>query len=348
MKSHTRSYLSLALVLALAFSLLAPFGSLPVTAASPNIVISQVYGGGGNSGAPLKNDFVELFNLGTTAASLSGWSIQYASATGTGNFGGNPIALLSGTLQPGQYYLIQLAGGVNGIALPTPDATGTVNMSGTGGKVALVNTTTGLACNGGSAPCSPSQLTQIVDLVGWDSANFYETAPAPATTSSTAVIRNNGGCSETDNNSADFAVAAPSPRNTASPFHFCTGPTNPSGVGAANPNTLFAGDSILLTMAVTPGNFPASTGLVVICDLTAIGGSENQPFYDNAANGDVTAGDNTFSFAMTVAVGTTGGAKSLACTVGDDQMRTSNATIGLTVIRHYSHRHGQRSCPRYR
>ncbi len=63
---------------------------LPVSttqATSPDIVISQVYGGGGNSGAPLKNDFVELFNRGTTSVSLSGWSIQYASATGTGNFG---------------------------------------------------------------------------------------------------------------------------------------------------------------------------------------------------------------------------------------------------------------------
>src|SRR5689334_13261168 len=47
------------------------------------IVISQVYGGGGNSGAPLKNDFIELFNRGSAPVDITGWSVQYASATGT-------------------------------------------------------------------------------------------------------------------------------------------------------------------------------------------------------------------------------------------------------------------------
>ena len=85
-------------------------------ALSPDIVISQVYGGGGNAGAPYQNDFVELFNRGTTTVSLSGMSVQYASATGTGNFGTNPIAALSGSLAPGQYYLVQLAGGTTGVS----------------------------------------------------------------------------------------------------------------------------------------------------------------------------------------------------------------------------------------
>lgn len=51
------------------------------------VVISQVYGGGGNSGVPLKNDFVELFNRSDAVQSLAGLSLQYASATGTGNYG---------------------------------------------------------------------------------------------------------------------------------------------------------------------------------------------------------------------------------------------------------------------
>ncbi len=29
---------------------------------APQVGISQVYGGGGNAGAPYKNDFIELFN----------------------------------------------------------------------------------------------------------------------------------------------------------------------------------------------------------------------------------------------------------------------------------------------
>ena len=51
--------------------------------ASPDIVVSQVYAGGGNSGAPFSNDFVELFNRGSTSVDVSAWTIQYASAGGT-------------------------------------------------------------------------------------------------------------------------------------------------------------------------------------------------------------------------------------------------------------------------
>ena len=190
-------------------------------ALSPNLVISQVYGGGGNTGAPYLNDFIEIFNRGTTTVSLSGMSVQYASASGTGNFGGNPVTLLSGSLAPGQYYLVQQAGGAIGSSLPTPDATGTVNMSATGGKVALVNSTTGLACNGGSAACSAAQLALIVDLLGYDGATFFEGAAAPSLSNTTAGLRLANGCTETDNNAADFAAGTPTPRNTASPLNPC-------------------------------------------------------------------------------------------------------------------------------
>ena len=193
-----------------------------VLAVSPDIVISQVYGGGGNAGAPYLNDFVELFNRGTTTTSLSGMSVQYASATGTGNFAANAVTPLSGSLAPGQYYLAQLAGGANGVPLPTPDATGTVNMSGTAGKVALVNSTTGLACNGSSAqPCSASDLALIKDLVGYGTANFSEGTPAPTLSSTTAALRLANGCTDTDNNASDFTASGPTPRNTASTLNPC-------------------------------------------------------------------------------------------------------------------------------
>ncbi|MBX3012508.1 MAG: ExeM/NucH family extracellular endonuclease [Caldilineaceae bacterium] len=190
-------------------------------AISLDVVINEVYGGGGNSGAPYRNDFVELFNRGTTTVALGGWSIQYASATGTGNFGGNSVTALSGSLAPGQTYLIQLAGGTNGVLLPTPDATGTVNMSGSAGKVALVNSTTGLACNGSSTPCSTEQLAQIIDLVGWGNANFYETTAASGTNNTTSVARLENGCTETDNNSNDFAAGTPTPTNSSAPVTPC-------------------------------------------------------------------------------------------------------------------------------
>ena len=196
--------------------------------ANASVVISQVYGGGGNTGATYTNDFVELFNAGSSPFSLTGWSLQYASATGTGNFGGSPSQLtpLTGTLAPGQYFLIQEAAGSGGTtALPTPDITdGTpIAMSATGGKVALVNSASSLGCNGGSTPCSAEQLALIGDLVGFGSANFFEGAgAAPTLSNTTAAFRADGGCTDTNSNSADFSTGAPAPRNSASPFNVCT------------------------------------------------------------------------------------------------------------------------------
>lgn len=221
-----RRWVVLVLVVAFVF---APLGAgWPVArAVSADLVISQVYGGGGNSGAPYTNDFVEIFNRGTTTVSLSGLSIQYASATGTGNFGSNPVVLLSGSLAPGQYYLVQLAGGATGAPLPAPDATGAINASASAGKFALVNSTSGLACNGGSTPCTPAQLALIIDLVGYGNANFFEGAPAPTLSNTTAALRNGNGCVETDNNANDFSAGPPNPRNTSSPANPCSAPPPP-------------------------------------------------------------------------------------------------------------------------
>jgi uncharacterized protein len=195
--------------------------------AHAQVVISQVYGGGGNSGAPYTNDYVELFNSGSAPASLSGLSIQYASATGTGNFGANSgliVTLPADTLDPGAYYLVGLAGGATGVALPTPDAAGTINMAGAAGKVALVDGTTTLGCNGGNNPCDATQLARILDLVGFGNANFFEGSGAAPTLSNTlAAFRADDGCTDTDDNAADFAALAPAPRNSGSLANPCDG-----------------------------------------------------------------------------------------------------------------------------
>ncbi|MER6943763.1 ExeM/NucH family extracellular endonuclease [Nonomuraea sp. NPDC000554] len=198
--------------------------SSPSAAAAPGtVVISQVYGGGGNSGAPFTNDYVELFNRSGAPVSLDGWSVQYTSAGGTGNFATNK-ADLSGTLAPGQYHLVQLAAGSTPSgALPKPDSVGSINMSGTAGKVALVHSPDGLACNGSSAPCSDAQLAQLADLVGYGSANFFEGSAAPALTNTTGAFRKSGGCADTDDNGADFESAAPVPRNSATAPAPCGG-----------------------------------------------------------------------------------------------------------------------------
>lgn len=193
-----------------------------VQAISPDVVISQVYGGGGNAGATYTHDFVELYNRGSAAVVVDGWSVQYASATGTGNFA---PATISGTIQPGQRYLVQLAAGNGGTTpLPAPDATGSLALSGTAGKAIVARTPTSIGCNGGSNPCTAEQAGLIVDLVGFGGANFSETAPTPPLSNTTAAIRDDGGCVDTDDNAADFTVAAPEPRNSAAPLTPCGGP----------------------------------------------------------------------------------------------------------------------------
>lgn len=167
--------------------------------------ISQVYGGGGNSGSTYKNDFVELYNGGSTSVSLSGYAIQYASSTGSSWSSVN----LTGSLSAGDYYLIKLgAGGGGTTELPTPRVTGSINMSASSGKVALTNTATLLTVS------NPVGLAAVVDFVGFGSANAYEGAgTAPTLTASTAALRAGAGATDTNSNSADFTSGAPNPRN---------------------------------------------------------------------------------------------------------------------------------------
>src|SRR5436305_13521353 len=130
-------------VIAIALAAAIARTSAPLNAISAGVVISQVYGGGGNSGATLKNDFIELFNRGTVAVNVSGWSVQYAATAGTTWQRTNlpPV-----TVPPGGYLLVQEAAGAGGTTgLPAPDATGNIATSATHENVVLVNTRSVLA-----------------------------------------------------------------------------------------------------------------------------------------------------------------------------------------------------------
>ncbi|HEY2359741.1 MAG TPA: PxKF domain-containing protein [Candidatus Angelobacter sp.] len=291
-----------------------------VKASANGIVISQIYGGGGNAGSTFKNDFIEIFNADGATVNLSGWSVQYASAAGTTW----QVTALNGSLAPGQYFLIQESQGAGGTTnLPTPNATGNIAMSATAGKVALVSSTVALS---GGCPVGGA----IIDFVGYGTGTggascFEGTAAAPTLTNTTADFRRNNGLQDTDSNTADFVTGAPNPRNTP------VGTTNPSGAGAANPASVIQGGTTLLTVLVTPGANPTSTGIVVSGDLSSIGGSATEPFFDDGTNGDVTAGNNTFSFSTVVTITTTPGTKSLPISISDAQGRSGSATITLTV-----------------
>ena len=208
-----RPLAAVATTVALGFSGVA-LGSVPATAASAELMIGEVYGGGGNSGAAYVNDFVELVNRGTQRVSLQGLSLQYGAAGGFLGGGGTPGSGslkvdLQGTVAPGKTFLVQLAAGSgNGAALPPPDQASTaINLSGTNGKLALVRSTAVLAC--GNA-CATDQA--VVDFLGYGNANDAEGQPAPATANATSSSRGAG--PDTDDNATDFSTGAPTPTNS--------------------------------------------------------------------------------------------------------------------------------------
>ena len=296
---------------------------LAATSAFGQVRISQIYGAGGNAGATFNSDYVELFNAGAAPASIAGHSIQYAATAGS-NWS---KVDLTGTIPAGGYFLARLtaAGAVGAAITSDPGVTGSINMSGASGKVALLSNqtviTVGTTCPAGGA---------LLDFVPYGTAS----CPNPTGTALTAVLavfRSGGGCTDTDNAASDFTAGLPAPRNSSSPVNACGGPISLSGIGAANPSPVLAGNTTLLTVTVTPATGPASTGITVTGDLSTIGGSASQSFFDNGTSGDVTAGDNIFSFSYTVPGATTAGAKVLPFAVADAQARNANGNLNLTV-----------------
>ncbi|SNS75117.1 hypothetical protein SAMN05421770_102179 [Granulicella rosea] len=294
-------------------------------AVSNTVVISQVYGAGGNSGSNLSEDYVELFNLGTTPVSLTGWSLQYRSATGTGAF--TSFALPSGAvIQPGQFYLVGASAAGSGAALPTPDAQLTISLSGTAGQIALSSSTVALT----GCPAAPTADPAIVDFVGYGTTATCSEglAPTATLTATTSASRKNV-CTDTDNNAADFSVGADVPRNSATATQVCSG-TATFGVSAsASPTTVNVGSTTLFTARVTKG--ATSSGIAVTADLSTLGGSSTQPLYDDGTHGDTTAGDNVFNYLATVGSGATAGVKTVKLSATDAQAEASSATLAITV-----------------
>ena len=389
---------------------------------STTVVISQVYGGGGNASAPFKNDFIELHNISGSPVSVAGWSVQYTSSAGTGAYTPTP---LSGTIPAGGYYLVQEAAGTGTApSLPTADATGTINMSGTAGRVALVNNTTALA------NATAANATGIVDFVGFGTGTLtYEgTGPTVTLSNTTSATRKDSGSTDTDSNPSDFTVGTVVPHNSVSPTYRpgptatqvrvetdATGagatlavqtvsigtaltaysitrdgsgafiangtatwaltsktggivdgdlvaagdgrsavftphasgsaivhavvngltsvdsgvitatstPSNPAAVVSAGGSDVTNGQAVTLTVTVTPGASPASSGITVTGDLSALGGSATQAF---------TAGSgNTFTYPITVPTGLAGGAKTLNFSIADAQSRAATASLTLNL-----------------
>ena len=185
----------------------------------PNVIITEVYGGGGNSGATLRNDFVELYNTTAEPVDIGGWSLQYYSATGTGTAtSGNVFVFPAETfIQPNSHFLIQGAAGTGGSEdLPQPDAVMTINLGGTGGKIILYTVSE-------AQTIAASDLSSIIGNVAFKDYVPYGTTAVPVWGSPTTAVTNSTSAQRrivdlqyvyTQNIGVDFIVDTPTPQNS--------------------------------------------------------------------------------------------------------------------------------------
>ncbi|MGE3465629.1 MAG: DNA/RNA non-specific endonuclease [Pyrinomonadaceae bacterium] len=290
---------------------------------SPNLMISQVQAGGSSNA---NDEFVEIHNSGPTAVDLNGYRVVYRSSGGSSDVM-NPFAVWTNAtiIQPGQYMLIAATGYDGGV---TPDFTYNptscqCSMSANSGGVAIR-----LGANNTGA---------IIDSVAWGSPSpshaFIENTPTTSAGNDNSKVRGQNGCTDTDNNSADFTTLTPAAaRNSSTSAFTCSGSgTTLFAAMNANPTTVSPPGNTLLTVTVIPATTPPSTGITVVGNLTNIGGLADQPFFDNGTNGDVTPADNVFSFLATIPDGTEGGVFNVTAVAADAQARSVNLNQNITV-----------------
>ncbi|MCW5961946.1 MAG: DNA/RNA non-specific endonuclease [Pyrinomonadaceae bacterium] len=288
---------------------------------SPHLVISQFQtaGGGGN---PANDELIEIHNTSNANVDLNGYRLVYRSAGGT-----NDVTITAWTTS-----VVVPAGGYHLIVNSSYDGSvpGDTVFNSTTCSCALSASGGGLGIRFGEA-----NTGVIIDSVGYGSATnaFIETAVTAAPPANSSQARVSNGCQDTDNNSADFSNVNPSaPKNASSTPNQCAGSGSTLlANGAASPSTVAPNVSTRLTVSVFPATSPPSTGIAVSGNLTNIGGSAVQQFFDDGTNGDVTPGDNVFSYSATIPNGTTGGPTSVNATASDAQARTANVTINITI-----------------
>ncbi|WP_348788755.1 ExeM/NucH family extracellular endonuclease [Leifsonia sp. NPDC080035] len=291
-------------------------GSLAATPAfastdGAGVVINEAYLSGGSAGAAYTNKFVELYNPGDAAVSLSGWSVQYRSATGTG--AANGVVPLTGSIAAKGYYLVAGASnGTNGAALPTPDvASNALNPSGTTGTLILAKSATALTLPTGSVTGNAG----VADLIGYGTSNTFEGAKAATAPTGNTDVKslNRTAFKDTDDNSADVSLSATiSPQNAAT----ATDPGDP-GDGGTDPGT---------------GTDPGPPGTVTIADIQGTGDTSPKAGQTVTTVGVVTANYATGGFnGFYIQTPGTGGAVDLATHTASDAVFVYGSSYAAKV-----------------
>lgn len=289
----------------------------PVAAqAGAGVVISEFRFRGTNGG---NDEFIELFNASAAPVNVGGWLLRASNNTIPPTVATRATIPAGTVINPGCFYLA-----VNNNA----------SASYSGAVPGNLNYGVGFADDGGVA-LMRADLT-IVDQVGHGANGaFGEGTRLPTLTvnANRGIERRRSGAVahvDTNNNAADFQAISPgNPQNASSA---CITGDNPTVSGAAFPATVEQGELLTLFATVAPATAPASTGLQVVGDLSAVGASASEAFADNGVAPDAAADDRVFTAMVTVSPTTAPGAKSLALTVTDAQARTTSTVVAITVI----------------
>lgn len=292
LEKMARVFLSICLLTSL---IIGTLPAQPVRAASNGLVISQVYGAGGNSGATYNSDFIELFNGSTEEINLAEYSVQYASATGT-SWQATPLV---GIIQPGSFFLIRESINLSSTAkaIPSPDFVGDMTMSASVGKVALRHSTTPFTA-------TEDPISGSVDFVAYGTtASPYEVTRAPAPGATTSIIRLTP-CVDKDNNGVDFSIGQLGgttpvlPRNSSTPAQLCAVDIAPTVIGT-DPATDATGVTSTPTVTVT---FSEPVTVLASGVSAACGGN---PVVTTAANQTTALKTYSFGFVDPLPAGTT-------------------------------------------
>jgi 5'-nucleotidase len=208
MRARSRSRVGAVAAAALVVGMVAGAPIAAQAAVSPTapVVINEVYGGGGNSGATYTEDFVELYNTTAAPISVNGWSVQYAGTLGSTWQRTN----LTGTIPAHGYWVVGEGFGAGGTVAVPADESGTIPMSGTAGKIALVDNQTSLSATICGTTCTT--FPDVVDFVGYGTGtnDFAGNGPTPAPSNTASVTRDANHTNRPDN-TLDFSAHPASP-----------------------------------------------------------------------------------------------------------------------------------------
>ena len=208
--------------------------------AHATVVIQEVYGDAGFAATTTySNNYVTLYNAGTSAVTINGYLIETGSATGVPSTSFPTIVYDTAPLAPGGYFLIEgrTAGTFPGVAtFPTPNEMATADITTTPtqnyfspsfsqGKIALYDasgTLQDFVGYGGDAAATNTTTTMTFPAYegtgpagGAASGVFTGTNALTRTFFADAVLT--GPDTTTESNGTDFVSDAPNPRSTPVP-----------------------------------------------------------------------------------------------------------------------------------